>query len=824
VPSDAIVVCLEEAMRKGCEGAVAETVEEMAAKFETQLTYLGHDALIKAFAHSANLKAIDLFDKLGEEGYHVSEGSCVGILTICAESRFIKLAEHIIRRRRESTEMTLSIYSALMKVYASAKMYNKCCDLYPEVLAEGIEPDSVMIGCLMNFAARAGRSDLSNELFASSKHPAEVQNYMSQIRACRQTGDVKRAMTMLRELRSKGLGDKAAFNSVLDVCVCSGQMTEALVLFNEQQTELMACDVIAYNTLIKGYCNQRQVGEAVEMFERLQKDGLEANDVSYNSILNAHIRDRDFDAAWAWFEKMKADGFEEDTYTVSTFVKALKNCNNATYVNRVLGMLDSSKVDITSDEVLLNVVLDAFVRLKDARRLASVLKKVKTMAMVPPVATINTLMKAFNSLKQIDEVMELWRVMTEVRELEPNDISIGCVTDALVSNERVEEAAEFIKSVKTKYRLNTVIYSTLIKGFAITRNASAAWEAFVDMKTEGIAPNLVTMNTLIDAHGRSGKMDKCAEILGSMKEDFGIEPDRITYSTIVKGFCMMGHIDQAVAVMESARRTGFAADVIIYNTILDGCSTRDHFDMCDRLYRQMIEDGVKPTNFTLTVMIKRFGREGELDKAFEALETLPVRFGFKPNQQAYTCLISACVMNRSMPKAMSVLKKMKEEGPYPDNMPYEKIISGFIRNGDALPAYELIREAYALDDVRQSTKFDSNRTSGTVTPGGSHNTRALSLDPKILERLLELLGSKGMSQSHAVPLVQDLRNQKVTIPQRLVAFALRGATSNFGQQAQGCRQERTAAPASRSYPDAPWAKKCGGRSDKSYPDAPWAKK
>merc|ERR1719326_2349448 len=112
-------------------------------------------------------------------------------------------------------------------------------------------------------------------------------------------------------------------------------------------------------------------------------------------------------------------------------------------------------------------------------------------------------------------------------------------------------------------------------------------------------------------------MDKCAEILGSMKEEFGIEPDRITYSTI-----------------------------------LDGCSTRDHFEMCDRLYNQMIEDGVKPTNFTLTVMIKRFGREGELDKAFEVAENVPARFGFKPNQQAFTCLISACVMNRSMAKAM----------------------------------------------------------------------------------------------------------------------------------------------------------------------------
>jgi len=263
--------------------------------------------------------------------------------------------------------------------------------------------------------------------------------------------------------------------------------------------------------------------------------------------------------------------------------------------------------------------------------------------------------------------------------------------------------------------------------------------------------------------------------------------------------------------MESARRTGFAADVIIYNTILDGCSTRDHFGMCDRLYHQMIEDGVKPTNFTLTVMIKRFGREGELDKAFEVAESVPARFGFKPNQQAYTCLISACVMNRSMDKALSVLKKMKEEGPYPDNMPYEKIISGYVRSGEVLKAYELVREAYALDGP--ATRVESNRTSGAVTPGSAYAARALSLDTKVMERLIEALGAKGMAESHAVPLVQELRKQKVNIPQRLVAYALRGATSSIWQQGQGRRDERTMAPASRSYADAPWARG-GGRNGK----------
>jgi hypothetical protein len=39
-------------------------------------------------------------------------------------------------------------------------------------------------------------------------------------------------------------------------------------------------------------------------------------------------------------------------------------------------MLDTTEVDFTKDEVLLNVILDARVRLKDMRRLILVVEKV----------------------------------------------------------------------------------------------------------------------------------------------------------------------------------------------------------------------------------------------------------------------------------------------------------------------------------------------------------------------------------------------------------------------------------------------------------------
>ena len=43
------------------------------------------------------------------------------------------------------------------------------------------------------------------------------------------------------------------------------------------------------------------------------------------------------------------------------------------------------------------------------------LSEVKTMKRFPPVTTINTIIKAMSSLKRIDDVMELWHELTEVR-------------------------------------------------------------------------------------------------------------------------------------------------------------------------------------------------------------------------------------------------------------------------------------------------------------------------------------------------------------------------------------------------------------------------
>ena len=48
--------------------------------------------------------------------------------------------------------------------------------------------------------------------------------------------------------------------------------------------------------------------------------------------------------------------------------------------------------------------------------------------------------KQGRSLRRIDDVKSLWHEMPVVREMEPSEISIGCVVDALVSTDALDDA------------------------------------------------------------------------------------------------------------------------------------------------------------------------------------------------------------------------------------------------------------------------------------------------------------------------------------------------------------------------------------------------
>merc|ERR1719379_898841 len=241
-------------------------------------------------------------------------------------------------------------------------MYEKACELYDQILADGLTPDATMYGCLLKFSAECGRTDLTNELFKKVPN-VEIQNYMSLIRAAGRDKDAKRALALLTQLKTSGMAlDIAIYNCVLDVCVICGELARAKDLVEEMGT-LFTLDIITYNTLLKGYCSRGRVEEAKAVLVEMESRGLPPNDISFNCLVNAAVSAGKTSEAWEAIAMMQQRGVAVDRFTLAIIMKAVKNGGRSSRdVSRVLALLDTSGVDVCADEVLLVTVLDMCVR------------------------------------------------------------------------------------------------------------------------------------------------------------------------------------------------------------------------------------------------------------------------------------------------------------------------------------------------------------------------------------------------------------------------------------------------------------------------------
>merc|ERR1719453_373875 len=178
---------------------------------------------------------------------------------------------------------------------------------------------------------------------------------------------------------------------------------------------------------------------------------------------------------------MERAGVVVDSYTISIMMKSLKKIKDPKDVGRALELLDRSGVEVCSDEILLNTVLETCTRHRQLQRLDSILEKFTRSSIRPSVHTYGSLIKACSVLKRLDKCHQLWHMMVDECGMKPNEIVLGCMLDALVCNEKVEEAVDLLNKWKSKLTPNTVMYSTIIKGFANSRQAQRALDMWREM-------------------------------------------------------------------------------------------------------------------------------------------------------------------------------------------------------------------------------------------------------------------------------------------------------------------------------------------------------
>jgi len=437
----------------------------------------------------------------------------------------------------------------------------------------------------------------------------------------------------------------------------------------------------------------------------------------------------DLQGAWKFIHEMEVDGVKPDAFTCSILMKGVKHTSCADDVDKIIGLINRAKV--TPDEVLVNCLLDACVRLRNIPRLTSVLEQFKSTGVVPSLHASAMLIKAYGHARRLDSAWELWRELTVDRKISPSEEVFSAMVDACLANGELESAVAVIREMKhalNEFTRGAAVFSALVKACVQRKQLKLAMDVYADMRDISFMCSKVTYNTLIDALVRNGDLDGATAIFRDMGLN-NVAPDLISYSTLIKGHCTRGCLEQALQLLSLMQKRGISPDAIVFNSILDGCAHKQMRTLTEQVLKDMEVAEIAPSNFTLSILVKLYGRCTDLDTAFIVVDTYPTKYGFKLNAQVYTCLMSACIANTALPRALEVYERMMAAGCQADAKMYHTLLSGCVRHGDLDAAARLMEEA--LDKGHSCLERE---TAENVLFMISRRGRSADLGQKLLDR------------------------------------------------------------------------------------------
>jgi len=515
--------------------------------------------------------------------------------------------------------------------------------------------------------------------------------------------------------------------------------------------------------LAHGHVVNGDMPSASKMIAKMRAAGRQPNLCACNQLLDAAVKHCP-KQVWNLIEDIKKCGVKPDRIMCSILLKTTPTDFAASNVERIMNIVNNLHEPM--DEGLLSAVVEACLRSDRPDFLEPHLRQhpIKYMQLKNP-QTYGYLVRAYGALQNVKGVWDTWREM-KIRRVAPDSVTLGCVVEALVQNGSVEAGYEFIRDVSKDEvcsgQINAVIYGSVLKGFAQQKKFERVWSVYKEMLDLKLEFSIVTFNTLVDACARAHDMSRIPFLLESMVAQ-GIEPNLITYSSILKGHCQANRLDEAFQLVDQmVQTTDLRPDEIMYNTLFDGCARQYLYDKGMSLLQEMQDFGVPPTNYTLSVVVKLASRCKRLDRAFEICDEIATKYKFRLNMHVYSNLVHSCVMNKDFPRGMEVFDKMLSERIRPDARTYESLLRACLLEHRPLDAAGLLRASFGLRHVHPKLV---GKPSTLLQPTGRWTL-------EVVERCLDMIAGSGVDVTLASELAQDPRRVPgLRLDQKVLLFA-----------------------------------------------------
>jgi pentatricopeptide repeat protein len=273
-----------------------------------------------------------------------------------------------------------------------------------------------------------------------------------------------------------------------------------------------------------------------------------------------------------------------------------------------------------------------------------------------------------------------------------SDRDFNSLLNAVVNAGRMDVAHKIValqERTPSAPALTPVTYSILLKGYGRLGDGNNVEMLIKKSEQNNIQPDIIMFNSILDALVNCNKIDHAQATFKNITQQVGknaVTPNLRTYNTMLKGFAVIGDIDEAISLCDTMK-TLHLWDSVTTNTLVKAAVTANNFEYAEYVLSQYASPQAlrkakvnlntprdHPNVEAYTQLLDGYAKAGCLDKAILMLQRMR-SLQVTPNEYTYTCLIAGLARHGKFDAAMKMLDYMENSGVNVTVVTYNAFIS-----------------------------------------------------------------------------------------------------------------------------------------------------
>ncbi|KAK9287093.1 hypothetical protein L1049_015504 [Liquidambar formosana] len=415
-----------------------------------------------------------------------------------------------------------------------------------------------------------------------------------------------------------------------------------------------------WNTMIRAYANGGHPFETLELYLLMRRTGIAPNNYTFPFVLKACAS-----KSLTLFGKLVhgdaiRTGFDSDIFVEAALVDMYAKCGQTEDGRRVFDRMprrdlvcwtamitayeqaerpqqslilfhQMQQQGLSADSVTVVSVASAVGQLGDAKRAQSVHAYAVRNAFLEDVCVGNSIIAMYAKCGNVENARLVFDRMKE-----RDGISWNSILSGYTQNGEASEALLLFDHMQvSECKPNPVTALIMVSACAYLGSQHLGRKIhkfIIDSKT-GI--DITLWNTLMDMYAKCGNLDTAIEMFNDRHPS---ERNVSSWNVLISGYGMHGHGKEALKIFSQMQEEGVEPNHITFTSILSACSHAGLIDEGRKCFADMKKLSVTPEVKHYACMVDMLGRAGLLYEAFDLIKEMPS----PPNDGVWGALLLAC--------------------------------------------------------------------------------------------------------------------------------------------------------------------------------------